>query len=253
MKINVISLQSAVHRRQSISQQFDHLDTAFDFFDAVQPPRSRDHIEGYNEREFMLNCGRAATDTEIACYASHLALWQQCSDEGTPYLILEDDAQLDESFLTGLFVTTSQIQKLGFIRVSLPELKRSTMMQRLGPFDIHYCQRAPLLALGYALSPRVAGQLVEAGKVVEEPVDKFLQRFWRFRQPVFAVVPPFIALSEHADDSNIGPREMPGLDAGTWIRRAGRKLQNSVSRALYNAEFLSEPNVQLERLENVAR
>ena len=239
MKIKVISLKTAAERRQNIERQFGLIDTDFDFFDSVQPSQSLDHIKGYDEQEFIVNCGRAAMNTEIACYASHLALWRQCVDEGRPYLILGDDVRLDKSFLTGLLVTATKIQKLGFIRVSLPDLKTSTLVDTLGPFDFHYCRRAPLLAPGYALAPEAARHLVAKGSVVEEPVDKFLQRFWRFQQPVFAVVPPFVRLSDYADDSNICTRQRPDIDARTWLRRAARKTQNAVSRAVYNATILS--------------
>jgi glycosyl transferase family 25 len=217
------------------------LDTGFEFFDAITPECSLEHVTGYNEAEFIVNCGRVATQAEIACYASHLALWRQCADEGIPYLILEDDAQLDDSFLTGLLVATSQINRLGFIRVSLPELSSSAVVRHLGPYDIHFCRRVPLLALGYAVSPTTAMRLSKRGGVVEEPVDKFLQRYWRHEQPVFAVVPPVVRLSDHASKSNIGHREIQRPNARTWIRRAARKSRNAIARTLYAARILSVP------------
>lgn len=241
MKIKVISLKASTARRNSIARQFDALDTTFDFFDAITPEHSLEHIAGYDEDEFVVNCGRSATGTEIACYASHLALWRQCAEEDVPYLILEDDAELADSFLIGLLVATSQINGLGFIRVSLPELSSSAVVRRLGPFDIHFCRRVPLLALGYAVAPETARQLSACASVVEEPVDKYLQRYWCHGRPVFAVVPPVVRLSDQATESNIGPRYRPRPDAGTWIRRAARKSHNSVSRTLYAARFLSNP------------
>lgn len=247
MKIKVISLTSATHRRKNIEQQFGRLETGFDFFDALRPEDSLAHIEGYDEHEFHLNCGRAATDTEIACYASHLSLWRQCAAEGEPYLILEDDAKLHDNFAAGLLVTSCRIRQLGFIRVSLPDLKTSIVVDRLGPFDLHYCRRAPLLALGYALSPGVAAQLAALGGIVEEPVDKYLQRFWRFQRPVFAIVPPFVTLSALASDSEIGERTRPPTEAHVWIQRAMRKTRNAVSRTLYNVSFMSDMERQLRR------
>ena len=239
MKIQVISLKTSEQRRESIREQFDVLDTEFEFFDAITPDHAPEHISGYDEDEFAVNCGRAATATEIACYASHLALWRRCADEGVPYLILEDDAQLDDTFLTGLLVASSQINKLGFIRMSLPELSTSVIMRKLGPFDIHFCRRVPLLALGYAISPRTAEQLVRRGGTIEEPVDKYLQRYWRHEQPVFAIEPPVVRLADHAAASDIGARRMPRLTLSNWLRRAARKTHNSLARTVYAARFLS--------------
>ena len=240
MRIKVISLESATERRHSIRRQFQRLDMQFDFFDAVTPGTSAIHIHGYDEHEFITNCGRAATDAEIACYASHLALWRRCAEEDESFLILEDDAHLDEAFATGALVTAFKVRELGFVRVSLPRLKTSTVVEQLGPFDIHYCRRSPLLALGYAISPAVAQQFAARGSVVEEPVDKFMQRFWHHEQPVYAVTPPFVRLSTLTHESDIGDRHRPAPGARLWLRRATRKAQNSILRMNYNARYLGK-------------
>jgi len=238
MKIKVISLSNSTDRRKSIQRQFDRLSVPFEFFDAVTPDRARQHIHHYDEKEFFLNSGRSATETEIACYASHLALWTQCAEDGDPYLILEDDAKLNPFFLSGLLVAASQINKLGFIRVSLPNTGTAHAINRIGPFDIQYCRRVPLLALGYALSPSAARRLADAATVVEEPVDKFMQRFWRHGQPVYAVTPPFVHLTALADESVIGTRLRPKLGLSSWMLRAARRAQNSILRTAYNINFI---------------
>lgn len=240
MRIKVISLKAAEDRRRNIEQQFRRVDTQFDFFTAVSPRTAAVHVDGYDEHEFIANCGRAATDSEIACYASHLALWRACAAGNESFLILEDDAHLDALFVTGMLVTACKVRQLGFIRVSLPHLKSSTLVDRLGPFDIRYCRRAPLLALGYAISPAVARQLVVRGAIVEEPVDKYLQRFWRHEQPVYALNPPVVRLSPLAKHSNIGARQRFKPGARLWVRRAVRKTQNSVLRTLFNVRYLGK-------------
>jgi glycosyl transferase family 25 len=240
MKIKVISLANSIERRKSIQRQFQELAVRFDFFDAVTPSQARKHVHHYDEKQFFLNSGRHATETEIACYASHLALWKQCADDSSPYLILEDDAKLDSSFLGGLLVAASQINKLGFIRVSLPNTGTALAIKRIGPFDIQYCRRVPLLALGYALSPPAARRLADAATVVEEPVDKFLQRFWRHGQPVYAVTPPFVHLTALAEESDIGTRLRPKYTLSSWTLRAMRKVQNSVFRTTYNFKFIHD-------------
>ncbi len=240
MQIRVISLKSATSRRQNIARQFAKVGVPFGFFDAVTPQKAPAHIDHYDRFEFRVNCGREATDTEIACYASHLMLWRQCAASGVPYLILEDDAELSASFQAGLLVVSSQIHRLGFVRVSLPEVRASVRLKRLGPFEIHLCRRAPLLALGYAISPTVASRLARLGATVEEPVDKFLQRFWRFDVPVYATQPPFVRLSSLARESEIGPRVKPSVDTATWFLRAMRKSSNAISRTLYSAQTISE-------------
>lgn len=237
MKIKVISLAGSVEHRNGIRRQFDRLGVPFDFFDAITPEIAHNYIHHYDEKEFFLNCGRNATETEIARYASHLALWKQCADEGRPFLILEDDAKLDENFRSGLPVVASRIEKLGFIRVSLPATGTAPDINRYRPFRIRYCSRVTLLELGYALSPDTAARLADAAAIVEEPVDRFMQRFWHHGQPVFAVTPPFVRLSPHADASVVGARAWPKRGLSTWILRAVRKTQNSISRTAYNFSY----------------
>lgn len=242
MRINVISLKSATARRESIKKQFDQQRVDFRFFDAIEPHAACQSIEGFNEREFVVNCGRVATDTEIACYASHLALWRRIGAGKNPQLILEDDAKLEPGFGPGLLIASSKARRLGFVRVSLPAVRTSNRVEQVGAFEIHLCRRAPLLALGYVLSPLVARRLANIGSIVEEPVDKFLQRYWRFGNPVYALVPNIVGLSVHAEESHIGARHKTRIDAELWLNRAGRKTENAVRRTLFSARTLSDPS-----------
>ena len=102
-----------VHMDQSrnMAKALRRLGASFEFCDPIAARDASRHIHHYDEREFLLNCGQPATEGEISCYASHLALWQQCAQGDDPYLILEDDAALDESFPAGLLVVASQIQE----------------------------------------------------------------------------------------------------------------------------------------------
>lgn len=237
MKIKVISLSTSLRRRRSIETQFRELGTPFEFCDAITAEHALRHIHHYDEQEFLLNCGRPATATEIACYASHLALWQRCANGNNPYLILEDDAELDASFMAGLLVVANQVEKRGLIRVSVPEVDDSIVVDDFGRFRIRYCRRAPLLALGYAVSPRAASRLALGGRVVEEPVDKYMQRFWRRGQPVYAVCPPIVRHAPVARESDIGARHRPDYGFSTWVRRTARKVGNSIARQRFNMSY----------------
>jgi len=237
MKIKVISLLDSRHRRASITRQFAASVIEYEFFDALTPGSAPLHIDGYDESEFVLNCGRGATDGEIACYASHLALWRQCAASSQPFLILEDDARLTRSFATGLHVLMQRINDLGLIRAALPLPKQTTMIDCKSEFAIHYCRRVPLQALGYAISPAAAARLVTAGATIEEPVDKFIQRFWRHGQRVYSILPAIVEHSLLAEESDIGHRVRDRYDLITRIRRLARKSANSLARAHSNRMF----------------
>ncbi|MGI9233315.1 MAG: glycosyltransferase family 25 protein [Woeseiaceae bacterium] len=237
MKIKVISLSTSSRRRHSIREQLRKLDAPFEFSDAITAEDALKHIHHYDEREFRLNCGRPATATEIACYASHLALWQKCANGHDPYLILEDDAELDASFMAGLLVVASQIHRRGLIRVSIPLVDDALTIDDFGRFTIRYCRRAPLLALGYAISPKTASRLASGGKIVEEPVDKYMQRFWRHGQPVYAISPPIVRQAHVAKVSDIGPRQRSDYGLSIWCQRAARKVENAFARVRFNFSY----------------
>lgn len=237
MKIKVISLSSSIRRQDNIREQLGKLNAPFEFADAIRPDAALQHIHHYDEREFLLNCGRPATATEIARYASHLALWQRCSDDYDPYLILEDAVELDASFLAGLLVVANRIRNRGLIRVSSPEVENALPIDDLGRFKIQYCRRVPLLALGYAVSPKAAARLAEAGQIVEEPVDQFIQRFWRHRQPVYAMYPPIVRLAAVSQEPHISERRPPRYGFATWIRRAARQAEDTIARTCFNITY----------------
>lgn len=237
MKIRVISLSTSLQRRDSIEKQLRDVGAPFEFSNAITPAEALRHVHHYDEKEFLLNCGRAATAPEIACYASHLALWRHCAGGADPYLILEDDAELDASFIAGLAIVASQIRRRGLIRVSVPGVPDSLTVNDVGRFEVRYCRRVPLLALGYAVSPDGAARLAKAGAVVEEPVDKYMQRFWRHGQPVYALCPALVRHAPVAAVSEIGERRRPAYGVATWLRRAARKVENSVARTRFNLAY----------------
>lgn len=247
MKIKVVSDITSQQSRNRVEQQFIAIGTEFEFFDAVTPDHSLDHIAGYRESEYAANCGRFASGTEIARYASHLALWRQCVREQVPYLILEDHAELGEMFLTGLLVATTQIKVLGFIHVSAPNLSTSVLMRQLGPLDICFFRHAPDSALGYAISPQVAEKLVHHGSVVRAPVDNYLQRFWHHRQPVFAIAPPVIHQRTQASTGDTASHTLPKPGMRLKLRRVARKANDSLARHSFAAAFLEKPEHFLTR------
>ncbi len=253
MKCYVISLRRSERRRASIRKQLESAHTDFEFFDAISGSEALDHVHHYDDAEFIRNCGRSATANEIGCYASHLALWGQCASGGEDFLILEDDARLDPAFQHGFCITRQRVARWGLLRLSGPYPRWSRSAERNGPFDIRRCQRVPLLALAYAISPQAAASLHAAGGVVDEPVDKFMQRFWRHRQTIAALNPPIVHASTLAAQSDIGNRQRPSYGFRLWIQRLLRKTGNSIMRELFNLrvyvmEHLEAPALRTRRL-----
>ena len=245
MKIVVISLRAATTRRANVRRQLDAIGLPFEFFDAVEGDGSLAHIHHFDGREFLLNTGRVATAKEIARYASHVAAWRQCADDNEAILLLEDDVRLGLAFPDGVRAVAKAVNRYGFVRVSMPPASSSYSVERLRSFDLRYCRRVPPGALGYAISPAAADRLANAAAIVaalakrsaaivEEPIDSFVRRFWRHRQPIYALHPAIVYQHPIGDTTHTRDGGRTPYTPARWLGRAGRKISDAVLRYRYN-------------------
>jgi glycosyl transferase, family 25 len=91
MKNFVISLKTATARREHIQKEFGKQNIDFEFFDALTPDLAKPLAEkmALQVHEDFLTSG------ELACFMSHVSIWQKMVDEQIPHLaIFEDDVYL---------------------------------------------------------------------------------------------------------------------------------------------------------------
>ncbi|MFV5490458.1 glycosyltransferase family 25 protein [Acinetobacter sp. ASP199] len=94
MKNIVISLKTADARREHIQKEFGKQNIGFEFFDALTPDLAKPLAEkmALKVHEDFLTSG------ELACFMSHVSIWQKMVDEQIPYLaVFEDDVYLGEN------------------------------------------------------------------------------------------------------------------------------------------------------------
>lgn len=93
MQSLVISLSSAVDRRQHIENEFALKGVNFEFFDAITPDLARQLANDMN----LIIDDELLTAGELACLMSHVSIWKKIVDENIPYLaVFEDDIYLGE-------------------------------------------------------------------------------------------------------------------------------------------------------------
>lgn len=94
MKNLVISLNTAIARREHIQKEFGKQNISFEFFDALTPDPAKLLAEKMSlkmHEDFL-------TSGELACFMSHVSIWQKIVEERIPYLaIFEDDVYLGEN------------------------------------------------------------------------------------------------------------------------------------------------------------
>ncbi len=258
MKIVVISLRSSAARRANIRRQLDAIGLPFEFFDAVEGDGSLAHIHHFDGREFFLNTGRAAAAKDIARYSSHVGVWRQCADDGQAVLVLEDDVRLGLAFRDGARAIEKVVNRFGFVRASTPTARSSFCVDRLRSFELRCCRRVPAGLLGYAISPAAAERMADAAMIVEEPIDRFIQRFWRHGQPIYTLLPVIVYQHAIADTADVNTEVRPPCTFTMWLARAGRKLSDALQRgrfslALYTALALPVLVSKLELLQLAGR
>lgn len=111
MKNIVISLKTATARREHIEKEFGKQNIPFDFFDALTPDLAKPLAE-----KMQLNFGdEYLTGGELACFMSHVSIWQKMIDEKIPYVaIFEDDVFLGQDAFS-IFSTSAWIQEDWYI------------------------------------------------------------------------------------------------------------------------------------------
>jgi len=215
VNIFVINLQDRQDRRDSVDQQLTDSNTEYRFFPAISV---RDNPQKYFRRKstlrFLLDTGRFPVTTELACYASHLALWKMCLELNEPVVIMEDDFRLADEFEKTLDYAREKIQQCGFIRLEPVEERwarkeglEPVVVEKRGCLRLIY-QRMPSVRLTcYAIAPRCAAALINASGTFAYPVDHMVRRSWDHGQPIYAIEPPAIKHAEYAQTSSISGRE----------------------------------------------
>ena len=93
IKNYVISLPSAVDRRQHIVEQFGREQVAFEFFDAITPDQAMVRAQQFG----LCFDAQQLTQGEFACFMSHVCLWQHMIQHNLSYIaIFEDDIHLGQ-------------------------------------------------------------------------------------------------------------------------------------------------------------
>jgi glycosyl transferase family 25 len=219
VKVFVINLKDAIERRASAELQLSKLKMDYEIFEAIdQNDDLSTHFTSINYFLYLVETNFLPSKGEIACYASHLALWKRCVSIGEPITILEDDFLASEGLKDALEFIEPYGNELGFIR--LEAISHTKMHQNKysepaykddGRFSLHSVKGfIPIHLTGYTISPKVAQHFINKSKSVSMPVDWLPKRNWAYGNGFYALNPPVISLSEHAIQSSItGRKKLP--------------------------------------------
>ena len=175
-------------RRSSIAQQLETVAFPWTFFEGVR--RDDAALQGlYSPFRNALLSKRSVTPSELACYASHRAIWQQVVLSGEPYaLVLEDDARIIDR--AALASALAEVERGDFDLVKLNDLRPKHVVKRVVAGEVELVSHKMLASgtVGYVISAAAAARLLRRQRVFR-PVDEDIGHAWEFGIDVWSVAP----------------------------------------------------------------
>ncbi len=239
LPIFVINLKRSPERRDRIAEQLDKMELQYTFFDAVDGTEEHPLFAHYNPAFAKKRYGRELALGELGCFASHFSLWQHCADGDVPFVILEDDAILRESFREALTVVEERIHKYNYLRLSATVLQDLKIWKRARPFvDIVRFKKGPLDTVCYAITPSAALRLLKSANVWFEPVDCHMDRFWKHGLKSLAIFPLPVTHDLHKDLSDIwNGRPEPERSTRITLQRLSYCMSDRVFQYINNISY----------------
>lgn len=219
MQVFVINLARSTERRQRMQQQLDELGVPFAFFEAVDG-RAGVHplLQKYDEKKRMRRKGHPLMPGEVACYASHYALWQWCLEHDEPILVIEDDVRLNAHLTTLMPQLPALLSRYPYLRLARLFNGKRLLVDALGDKRVicKYLDK-PRGTQCYALAPAAAARFLAYSERFFLPVDDFMDQEWRHGVPALGIEPPIVE-HEHFS-SEIEDRAKPDMSVVARIRR----------------------------------
>lgn len=188
--VRVISLASAVERRQQFAAGAQGVALEWAFFDALTAPRAP---LVHEPQAALVRAGRALRKGELGCYASHYAVWQEfLATDAQQLLVFEDDVLVDWDAVQRLAAQDFASLGIHVLKLFATFPIKSQTVQHKFYSDHSHLVRVQGYCYGtqaYLLTRTAAQTLLHACAVVDMPIDWAMSRYWSYGHTNYAVVP----------------------------------------------------------------
>ncbi len=188
--VRVISLPTAVQRRQQFVAGAQGVALEWAFFDALTEPRAP---LVHEPRAALVRAGRALRPGELGCYASHYAVWQEfLSTDAKQLLVLEDDVLVDWEAVQRLAAQDFASLGIHVLKLFATFPIRAQTVRHKFYSDHSHLVRVRGYCYGtqaYVLTRTAAQSLLDCCAVVDMPIDWAMSRYWSYGHTNYAVVP----------------------------------------------------------------
>jgi glycosyl transferase, family 25 len=199
--IKVINLPHSAERRETFTQLARATSLHWDFFPACTGPTPPLH---YNDRAAVRRFGRALSNGELGCYASHFKLWDWlAASDYEQAIIFEDDVIIDWPVIEQLALNRVADYGIDLLRLYLthPFQWKLARYRLLSPHSHLVRPRGMTFGTqGYLLTRDAARVLVSHYVIAAAPIDWVLGRYWEHGLCAFCIN-PFPVIARHIPSS----------------------------------------------------
>ncbi|WKB54325.1 glycosyltransferase family 25 protein [Eleftheria terrae] len=224
LPIFIISLRRSTERRRAMQDRLHAAGLEGEFFDAVDG-RVLDRAASPE-----LAGAAALSNGEVACYLSHLGVWQRVAERGLSHaLVLEDDVLLEPDLLPVLQALCARPLPYDLVRLSSLHKQVGKVVAELpAARKLVLPLKNPSGTQGYLLSHDGARRLLAAYARPERAIDSAVDNYWRHGLAVVMVAPPVVA-EDRQLDSGIAPS---GRATAQGVRGLRARWTRSVQKHL---------------------
>ncbi|RDU65726.1 lipooligosaccharide biosynthesis glycosyltransferase [Helicobacter didelphidarum] len=224
MKIFIINLERSRDRRRRMQEKIQKLtppplsqcqqskNYEFIFFKATDS--KNEELEKYKKHFKPMLCyllhGRILANSEIACYASHFRLWEECVKLNEPIIVLEDDIYFEDNFFSVL--DEIRESKIGFVRLYYLDKRRAKYTYQIRNTHFYWTLKNTNGIQGYYITPHTASKFL--AQKWDSPVDIQMEFVARHKVDNIIYCPFCIGEDSTASSSTITSERLTTLNTG---------------------------------------
>jgi glycosyl transferase family 25 len=232
MDVFLINLGKDTDRLAAMHSQLSGLSIPYERIEAVYGTRMPDKFKPY----FLDDQGRIASSLlpgEVGCYASHLVIMDRVAKGESPALVLEDDLQISDDFVSVINAIDGLPADWDIVRLSNPYKRGYVISTPL----THKYQAVKFINVSpstgaYMITPKGAKKFLSWRQLRTRPVDQDLRRVWDCKLVTYGVFPRPIV-------PDVGSSSIDGMVKRRaqqhWRRRS---IPDELSRIAYNVHWL---------------
>lgn len=191
----IITLDNTSDNGQKLLRDLTYQGLAASFFTAVDGRHQKPVLQGDEmllPNLTLLRMRRPLSNTELACYLSHLRAVKQAYQQGAEFLcVLEDDVVIEPFFASSVVALADQ--SLDCVRLMALKIRRRKIVQTLANgITLTRPERGTLGTQAYLLNRSGMAKLLAHATNIYEAIDHVFDHFYLFDLHTYGVEPHLV-------------------------------------------------------------